>query len=74
MKKKKMTLGGVLVIATFCAVALVFNAKAEEETCPPESEGLGFICEGKGACRVEAPSGRVYVCDGIPDDMTTPVE
>ena len=44
-------------------------ADNKPEDCPPKSENLGFVCTGPGACRVEAPSGEVYICDGIPDDM-----
>lgn len=60
----------MVLVALFFLVGL--SVRAAEQPCPPEEAGLGFVCIGGGACRVEAPNGHVYICDGIPDDMHKP--
>lgn len=72
MKKRNLCikLGGVLVALLLFGG---YSVNAEDEPCPPEEAGCDFICIGGGACRVEARNGKIYICDGIPDDMTGPI-
>ena len=74
MKKKILYLVGSLIAVILFVTLLSVSSRAQESDCPPENAGVDFKCVGRGACRVETQQNGVFTCDGIPDDMSLPIE